>query len=541
MFGVGSNYFGQLGVQRDTPSNVPVPLSLVAEEDEQQQQLRDVQCGGQFTVALTQQGHLYLSGTMHGVVFPAPQRVELQLPIRATQVACGRKHILALLEGGFVVSWGTGYFGQLGHDDDASLHSPKMITDLEPRVLGAQVVKVACGGSHSAALTDTGRLFMWGLNKNGQCGVNVKQDSLVRPCPTSTSNLLPDEQIKDVVCGRNHSGLITNRHNVYTWGGSSYGRLGLLDIRKAAIPSLVQELASLTITRIASGDMHMLALTQEGEVYSWGYNGEGQCGHGNVLHLRTPRRIERLRRTQIEDIACGSTWSLAIASKGVLYAWGYGDGGWLGLQLSQGELDNLPIVDPDLPNNRTAHGCSRSFESRLNVLLPERVRFFHSEKVIGVRAGGGHTIIIVDDSVSAGDRPSSQSESSSGEGRLSYDWTVPEDVDKIMSLCRHNRQEALQELLDSGLPIDIRDAHGNTPLLIACQNGHQELVRLLLQRGADINATNEGGNSCLHYVFAYGFYELGDWLIVQGADQYVTNKEGLTCFEGLTMSDLEQF
>lgn len=235
---------------------------------------------------------------------------------------------------------------------------------------------------------------MWGLNKNGQCGVNVKQDSLVRPCPTVTTNLLPEERITDVVLGRNHSALITSRNNVYTWGGSSYGRLGLLDIRKAAIPSHVEELASLTVTRIASGDMHMLALTSEGvndlavadvralsrvlliaacvsvrdvyvdnwqEVYSWGYSGEGQCGHGNVLHLRTPRRIERLRRVRVDDIACGATWSLAIAS-GALYAWGYGDGGWLGLQLSEGELENLPIADPDLNSGRGTHSFSRSFE-----------------------------------------------------------------------------------------------------------------------------------------------------------------------------------
>lgn len=74
------------------------------------------------------------------------------------------------------------------------------------------------------------------------------------------------------------------------------------------------------------------------------------------------RRIERLRRVHVDDIACGATWSLAIASRGVLYAWGYGDGGWLGLQFSEGELQNLPIVDPDLANARTAHGYSRSFE-----------------------------------------------------------------------------------------------------------------------------------------------------------------------------------
>jgi hypothetical protein len=46
---------------------------------------------------------------------------------------------------------------------------------------------------------------------------------------------------------------------------------------------------------IASGDFHMLALTRDRRVFSWGYGGEGQCGHGGGLHLRTPRPIDALR------------------------------------------------------------------------------------------------------------------------------------------------------------------------------------------------------------------------------------------------------
>ena len=122
--------------------------------------------------------------------------------------------------------------------------------------------------------------------------------------------------------------------------------------------------------------------------------------------------------------------------------------------------------------------------SKLNVLLPERVRFFRSERVVGVRAiflatfinqafavdvaqrlfslwaqvraGGGHTVILVDEGMPEQERASSQSEETPGEDYLSYNWSVPEDIEKIMSLCRHNRIEAVQELLDSGLPTDVR-------------------------------------------------------------------------------------
>lgn len=41
-----------------------------------------------------------------GRAFPEPTRVSLGVPLRCLQVACGRKHTLALMEGGYVMSWG---------------------------------------------------------------------------------------------------------------------------------------------------------------------------------------------------------------------------------------------------------------------------------------------------------------------------------------------------------------------------------------------------------------------------------------------------
>ena len=84
-----------------------------------------------------------------------------------------------------------------------------------------------------------------------------------------------------------------------------------------------------------------------------------------------------------------------------------------------------------------------------------------------------------------------------------------------------------------GVPVDCRDAYGNTICLVGGQNGHKRVVKAALRRGADINAVNHRGNSVLHFCFAFGFRELGEYLVAKGADPNVLNRAGRTCYEGL--------
>ncbi len=132
--------------ERGCALHLPQPLAFdqfLAEEDGP---VKDLACGSTFTVALTTRGVPYQWGTLNGTftrikrgryrdakkmvhtcnvetereadfslltnkyagrAFPEPTRVSLGVPLRCMQVACGRKHTLALMEGGYVMSWGT--------------------------------------------------------------------------------------------------------------------------------------------------------------------------------------------------------------------------------------------------------------------------------------------------------------------------------------------------------------------------------------------------------------------------------------------------
>lgn len=92
---------------------------------------------------------------------------------------------------GFVMTWGTGYFGQLGHGDNASYRHPRLLRRLDPQRLGEMVIQVACGGYHSAVVTDAGRVFSWGFNRYGQCGNGSKDNTVPEPAPVDLSNVPP--------------------------------------------------------------------------------------------------------------------------------------------------------------------------------------------------------------------------------------------------------------------------------------------------------------------------------------------------------------
>ncbi|CAL8072917.1 unnamed protein product [Orchesella dallaii] len=106
-----------------------------------------------------------------------PSRVEFfdDLPCIVLKVACGGWHTLALTSDGDIYSWGWNESGQLGHNTVVVSKS-----DPHPVDLGSAedpVVDISAGSRHSLALLKSGRLFSWGRNKEGQCGFGSKDSS----------------------------------------------------------------------------------------------------------------------------------------------------------------------------------------------------------------------------------------------------------------------------------------------------------------------------------------------------------------------------
>ncbi|KAM7270277.1 hypothetical protein ACFE04_029491 [Oxalis oulophora] len=134
-----------------------------------------VYCGGFFTMVLTKDGEIWNWGANSNYELGRgdkiggwkPQQISSLAGVRIIQVVCGGYHSLALTEDGKVLSWGYGGLGQLGHSSIQNEKEPKVVEAL----IDERVVYIACGGTSSAAVTDEGKLYMWGNAKDSQLGI----------------------------------------------------------------------------------------------------------------------------------------------------------------------------------------------------------------------------------------------------------------------------------------------------------------------------------------------------------------------------------
>jgi len=221
-----------------------------------------------------------------------------------TAVALGQKHVCALLSDGTVACWGDNSLGQLGvgtaDGPDACSNEP--ITNSSHHgcstkpvaVAGLSgVIALAAGTAHTCALLGDGQVACWGANYGGQIGTGSGQG----PDPWSTC----DEEMN---CSTK--------------------------------PFVVKDLDQ--AAAIAAGDNHMCALRQDGTVRCWGAKDFSQLGIGvnhdtdgcQLSYCKT-KPVEVKDLTGVRAIAAGGSFTCALSCDGGMWCWGYNGSGDLGL------------------------------------------------------------------------------------------------------------------------------------------------------------------------------------------------------------------
>jgi alpha-tubulin suppressor-like RCC1 family protein len=130
-------------------------------------------------------------------------------------LAAGAHHSVAVCEGGELLAWGSGAWGQLGHGDRRGRASPTPVRGLPP------IRAVACA-SHTAALSESGELWTWGANGRGQLGHGHFRDALA---PRRVDAFAAARVVR-VACGGGHTVAITADGRVHGWGAADAGQLG---------------------------------------------------------------------------------------------------------------------------------------------------------------------------------------------------------------------------------------------------------------------------------------------------------------------------
>ncbi|XP_016350371.1 X-linked retinitis pigmentosa GTPase regulator-like [Sinocyclocheilus anshuiensis] len=290
-----------------------------------------ISCGDEHTALVTENGKLFMFGSNNWGQLGLGTKTTVNKPTcvkalkseRVKLAACGRTHTLVYTSRGNLYASGGNNEGQLGLgdcDDRTSFHLVDFFSKHEP------VKMLAAGSNTSAALTQDGRLYMWGDNSEGQIGLG-KESNALNPREVSVG-----KRVSWVSCGYYHSAFVTVDGALYTFGEKDSGKLGL-STEKLASHKLPQQVTGVSdkVVQVSCGGGHTVALTEH-EVYSFGLGQFGQLGHGTfIFESRLPRVVEHFRRGRVKHVECGENHTALITDSGLLYTFGDGRHGKLGL------------------------------------------------------------------------------------------------------------------------------------------------------------------------------------------------------------------
>ncbi|KAL0483078.1 hypothetical protein AKO1_014961 [Acrasis kona] len=254
----------------------------------------------------------------------------------ANQIAAGANHALILMESRHVLSIGGNDQGQLGQGDTFERVTPQVIDFFS----NLHVVKVFAGPNASFVCLADGSVYYFGLgvvsptkideisNVTNMCVTETLAIALTCTGEVNVGTLvqgqfsweplleLTDKDVVDVECGEYAYYALTKSGMVYCWGKNVDGCLGLgEDVTEVQVPTLIPSLRS--VTQLSSGKSHVLALCDNGQLFSFGNNASGQLGTGDLFNSALPCLIPAMEKNNVTKISCGYHHSIAISQSGI--------------------------------------------------------------------------------------------------------------------------------------------------------------------------------------------------------------------------------
>ncbi len=254
---------------------------------------------------------------------------------RIIQASPGVHHSLLLADDGMVFSFGSNEYGQTGLGTDVG--DTLVATAIDTTNLGDQkITQVAAGRYHSLLLSEDGTVFSFGRNRLGITGVGTDVGNALVAVPIDTTNL-GGNSITAVAAGPYHSLLLDEDGIVYTFGHRGEGELGVgagIDEVPIATPIDATNLGGRKVTQVAAGLYHSLLLTEDGDVFSLGDNNLGGTGVGTTdddTPVATLIDATNLAGRTIAQVSVGGGHSLLLANDGTVFSFGRNSEGQLGI------------------------------------------------------------------------------------------------------------------------------------------------------------------------------------------------------------------
>lgn len=289
----GKNDFGQLGNGTTTSSDAPGEVASIANAVQAE------------------------AGWFHTLVLTAPPP-----GLRGRFFGGGAK----------VYAFGDNFYGQLGDGGVLAMSS----TPVEVPIVGDPVSIHAGQWDTNFVILADGTVQGWGVNANGEIGDG---SDVNRPSPTVVPGL---NTVVDVACGGQHTLFLLADGTVRATGMNTFGQLGLgISDPKVFVPTVIPNLSG--VVSIAAGAEHSVAVTQDGRVYAWGRNFEGQLGVSTPSSSNVPVLVPGLALAS--QAQCGLNFTLVRLFDGTARTFGDNAMG----QLAIGDTTNRFVPVEPLP------------------------------------------------------------------------------------------------------------------------------------------------------------------------------------------------
>ncbi|EQC26992.1 hypothetical protein, variant [Saprolegnia diclina VS20] len=278
--------------------------------------------------------HTSLVVDLNGVTSRGPPLHANRGAAAAWRLAAGESYACVVTHAGALYTWGVGIHGRLGHGKNLEgvVNSD---ADHPTRVLALQSVfvkEVACAFDHSAAISVDGHVYVWGSAATGKLGIGALDDKYEQFALYPMLVKIPNQRrIRQVSCGRAHTGAVSTQGELFMWGCANGGRLGFGEfvLDQVVVPTYVKALAHVRIAQVSCGNTHSAFCTEicseitasietisGGEIYV--------CGSAGPLMHYTPSwsLLQSICGTPMRQVACGFGHTAAVSMDGELYTWG---------------------------------------------------------------------------------------------------------------------------------------------------------------------------------------------------------------------------
>jgi alpha-tubulin suppressor-like RCC1 family protein len=214
----------------------------------------------------------------------------VQLPLTNVTALAGAFRHAVYDAGGTVYSCGANGYGVLGDGTSSSSDVPVRVLGLD----GDQVTELVSAWGNAGALLSDGSYYDWGYNAAGQLGDGDEGTSSAVPVEVHLPDSSPVQQAAQGGSEPNNGQTIVQLRDgsVFAWGDDDYSQLG--DGRTGVVPTpeQIDPPAGVRYATLASGGYTSYAVTTTGDVYAWGYNGQGEVGNGTTKTATKPVLVD---------------------------------------------------------------------------------------------------------------------------------------------------------------------------------------------------------------------------------------------------------